>query len=67
MEAEVARLEDLKSSRMKELVLKKGLELEDIRRKTHLLPEADTGLGSVVKAIESGINLCIMLFSHFIS
>ncbi|TKY51958.1 65-kDa microtubule-associated protein 3 [Spatholobus suberectus] len=41
VEVEVARLEELKSSKMKELVLKKRTELEEICRKTHLVPEID--------------------------
>ncbi|XP_071732195.1 65-kDa microtubule-associated protein 3-like [Rutidosis leptorrhynchoides] len=54
VEAEVSRLESLKSSKMKELVYKKKLELEDICRKTHLLPESDTSLEIALEAIESG-------------
>ncbi|KAI4324904.1 hypothetical protein MLD38_030347 [Melastoma candidum] len=52
--AEVARLEELKSSKMKELFLKKKLELEEICRKTHLIPELDTTIESSMEAIESG-------------
>lgn len=55
VEAEVSRLESLKSSKMKELVFKKRLELEDICRKTHLLPESDTSLEIALEAIESGM------------
>ncbi|KHN30546.1 65-kDa microtubule-associated protein 3 [Glycine soja] len=54
VEAEVARLEALKSSKMKELVLKKRTELEEICRKTHLIPEIDNAVESAVDAIESG-------------
>ncbi|PWA85074.1 microtubule-associated protein, MAP65/Ase1/PRC1 [Artemisia annua] len=54
VEEEVSRLESLKSSKMKELVFKKRLELEDICRKTHLLPESDTSLEIALEAIESG-------------
>ncbi|KAE8724015.1 65-kDa microtubule-associated protein 3 [Hibiscus syriacus] len=53
VEAEVSRLEELKSSKMKELVLKKRSELRKICRKTHLVP--DTELEDVVEAIESGV------------
>ena len=53
VEAEVARLEALKSSKMKELVLKKRTELEEICRKTHLIPEIDNAVESAVEAIES--------------
>ncbi|KAJ7970063.1 65-kDa microtubule-associated-like protein [Quillaja saponaria] len=51
VEAEVSRLEELKSSKMKELVLKKRSELEEVCRKTHLVPEVDS---AVEYAIESG-------------
>ena len=54
VEAEVSRLEDLKSSKMKELVLKKRTELEEICRKTHLVPEVDSAVEYAVEAIESG-------------
>ncbi|KAI3508201.1 hypothetical protein L1887_23206 [Cichorium endivia] len=54
VDAEVSRLEDLKSSKMKELVLKKKTELEDICRKTHLLTGSDTSLEIAIEAIESG-------------
>ncbi|MFS7960801.1 putative microtubule-associated protein, MAP65/Ase1/PRC1 [Helianthus anomalus] len=54
VEAEVSRLEALKSSKMKELVFKKRLELEDICRKTHLLPEADSSMEIAMEAIETG-------------
>lgn len=53
-EAEVSRLEEFKSSKMKELVLKKRTELEEICRKTHLVPEVDGAIEYVFEAIESG-------------
>lgn len=53
----MSRLEDLKSSKMKELVLKKRSELEEICRKTHIVPEADTAIEYAVEAIDSGISL----------
>lgn len=54
VEAEVTRLEELKSSKMKELVLRKRTELEEICLKTHLVPEVDSAVENVVEAIESG-------------
>ncbi|TKY45050.1 65-kDa microtubule-associated protein 3 [Spatholobus suberectus] len=54
VEAEVSRLEKLKSSKMKELVLKKRAELEEICQKTHLIPEIDSAVEYAVEAIESG-------------
>ncbi|KAL3524191.1 hypothetical protein ACH5RR_017025 [Cinchona calisaya] len=54
VEAEVSRLEEMKTSKMKELVLKKRFELEDICRKTHMIPESDSALDIAIEAIESG-------------
>ncbi|GMI75492.1 PLEIADE, MICROTUBULE-ASSOCIATED PROTEIN 65-3 [Hibiscus trionum] len=55
VEAEVSRLEQLKSSKMKELVLKKRLELEEICRKTHLIPNSECAIEDAIEAIESGL------------
>ncbi|KAL8534301.1 hypothetical protein ACS0TY_010349 [Phlomoides rotata] len=52
--AEVSRLEELKASKMKELVLKKKAELEVICRKTHLIPDADSALEMAINDMESG-------------
>lgn len=41
VEAEVRRLEELKSSKMKELVLKKKIELEELRHRTHLVENGE--------------------------
>ncbi|XP_022736876.1 65-kDa microtubule-associated protein 3-like [Durio zibethinus] len=54
VEAEVYRLEELKSSKMKELVLKKRSELEEICRKTHLVPDSESSIEDAIEAIESG-------------
>ncbi|XWS50660.1 hypothetical protein CRYUN_Cryun12cG0105300 [Craigia yunnanensis] len=54
VEAEVSRLEELKSSKMKELVLKKRSELEEFCRKTHLVPDSDSAVEDAVEAVESG-------------
>ncbi|XP_057762439.1 65-kDa microtubule-associated protein 3 [Arachis stenosperma] len=54
VEEEVLRLEALKSSKMKELVLKKRAELEEICQKTHLVPELDSALEYAIETIESG-------------
>ncbi|KAL6581397.1 hypothetical protein OROMI_007320 [Orobanche minor] len=51
---EVFRLEELKASKMKELVLKKKAELEVICRKTRLIPDKDSATGVEIDAIESG-------------
>lgn len=62
---EVSRLEELKSSKMKELVLKKRTELEEICRKTHLIPEIDGAVEYAVEAIESGTILSILTSNVF--
>lgn len=54
VEAEVSRLEELKASKMKELVLKKRFELDEICRKTHLVAESDSAVEIAIAAIESG-------------
>lgn len=53
VEAEVSRLEEFKSSKLKELVLKKRSELEEICRKTRMVPEADTAMEFAIEAMES--------------
>lgn len=57
VEAEVLRLEELKASKMKELVLKKRSELEEICRRTHLVAETDPSMDFAIEAIESGMSL----------
>lgn len=54
VEAEVLRLEELKASKMKELVLKKKTELEELRRRTHLVADAYNEIEYAIEAIESG-------------
>ncbi|KAJ8506185.1 hypothetical protein OPV22_007071 [Ensete ventricosum] len=54
VEAEVLRLEQLKVSKMKELVLKKKTELEELRRRAHLVAEAENEAELAISAIESG-------------
>lgn len=58
VEAEVSRLEELKSSKMKELVLKKKSELDEICRKTHLVLEEDTIVDYAIETIDSGNFQC---------
>ncbi|PPD92442.1 hypothetical protein GOBAR_DD10598 [Gossypium barbadense] len=53
VEEEVSRLEDLKSSKMKEIILKKRAELKEISTKAHLIP--DTQLEDAIEAIDSGV------------
>ncbi|GAB2265344.1 hypothetical protein Dimus_000408 [Dionaea muscipula] len=54
VEAEVMRLEELKSSKLKELVVKKRSELEEMCRKTHLIPDTEVEVECLIEAIESG-------------
>uniref|UniRef100_A0A1D1XLT1 65-kDa microtubule-associated protein 3 n=1 Tax=Anthurium amnicola TaxID=1678845 RepID=A0A1D1XLT1_9ARAE len=54
VEAEVSRLEELKASKMKDLVLKKKAELEELRRRAHLLTEASSEIEFAVETIETG-------------
>ncbi|XP_073316058.1 65-kDa microtubule-associated protein 3-like isoform X1 [Primulina huaijiensis] len=49
VKAEVSRLEELKTRKLKELVLKKKAEIEDIHRKTHLIPETDEAMDTVIE------------------
>ena len=56
VEAEVVRLEQLKSSKMKELVIKKRLELEEICRQIHMVTETLSIMEDSVEAMESGKN-----------
>lgn len=53
--AEVERLTKLKASRMKELVLKKRSELEDICYKTHIEPDSNTAAEKSNAMIDSGL------------
>ncbi|KAK5839174.1 65-kDa microtubule-associated protein 6-like isoform X1 [Gossypium arboreum] len=53
--AEVERLTKLKASRMKELVLKRRSELEDICRMTHIKPDASTSVEKSNALIDSGL------------
>ncbi|KAL0921045.1 hypothetical protein M5K25_008075 [Dendrobium thyrsiflorum] len=54
VEAEVVRLEELKASKMKELVLRKKAELEELRRRTHLVERGDNEVEISIEVIESG-------------
>ncbi|KAG8086356.1 hypothetical protein GUJ93_ZPchr0010g8085 [Zizania palustris] len=54
VEAEVVRLEQLKATKMKELVLKKKTELEEHRRGAHLVGEECYANQFTIEAIEAG-------------
>ncbi|CAN4125816.1 unnamed protein product [Withania somnifera] len=53
-EAEVSRLQAMKSTKMKEVLLKKRLELEEICQKAHLVIETLNSVDFSVETIESG-------------
>lgn len=53
--AEVKRLTELKASRMKELVMKKRSELEEICRITHIEPDTSTAAEKANAMIDSGM------------
>ncbi|KAH0452526.1 hypothetical protein IEQ34_019825 [Dendrobium chrysotoxum] len=55
IEAEVDRLTELKASKMKELVLKKRLELEDVCRQAHIEPDMSTASDKLCALIDSGL------------
>jgi len=55
VEAEVSRLDELKMSKMKELIMKKNSDLEDLRRRTHIVADMDSELEIAIEAIDSGI------------
>lgn len=54
MESEVLRLEQLKVSKMKDLVLKKKTELEEHRRRAHLISEEGYAAEFSDEVIEAG-------------
>lgn len=59
MESEVLRLEQLKASKMKDLVLKKKTELEEHRRRAHLIGEEGYSAEFSIEAIEAGKDLLV--------
>ncbi|XP_019230903.1 PREDICTED: 65-kDa microtubule-associated protein 3 isoform X2 [Nicotiana attenuata] len=55
-EAEASRLQEMKSTKMKEVLLRKRLDLEEICRKAHMVIETQHSVDFSVDAIESGAN-----------
>lgn len=62
MSAEVESLSKLKASKMKELVMKRRSELEDLCRITHIQPDTSTSAEKSSALIDSGIKKVIELF-----
>jgi protein regulator of cytokinesis 1 len=54
VELEVERLDTLKASRMKELVVKRRMELEEICRCAHIEPDASTMEEKLIAMMDSG-------------
>uniref|UniRef100_A0A0D9VBN2 65-kDa microtubule-associated protein 3 n=1 Tax=Leersia perrieri TaxID=77586 RepID=A0A0D9VBN2_9ORYZ len=61
VEAEVVRLESLKECRMKDLVLKKYDELNEIRRRAHIPVENEGDTMIMFDAIDSDAERCLIL------
>lgn len=55
VQTEVERLDVLKKSKMKELVLRKRLDLDEIGIHAHLEPDADTAADKLIAKIDSGV------------
>lgn len=53
--AEVEKLTKLKASRLKELVLKKRVELEEICRRAHIVPDMSTSPEKSIALMDSGL------------
>ena len=51
---EVERLDVLKKSKMKELVLKKRLDLEEVCKSAHLEPDANTAVDKLIAVMDAG-------------
>lgn len=54
-EEEVQRLDTLKASKMKELVMKKQAELDDVYLEAHMEPDPDASREQIMAIIESGL------------
>ncbi|XP_039135266.1 65-kDa microtubule-associated protein 9-like [Dioscorea cayenensis subsp. rotundata] len=51
---EVSRLEGIKASKLKELILKKMASLDELRRGAHLVAASDNNTQSTIEAIDTG-------------
>ena len=61
MEAEVERLAKLKTSRLKDIFMKRRRELEEICQNAHIEPDVSTAPEQTDALIDSGCSLCILL------
>lgn len=64
---EVDKLNALKSSKMKELILKKQLELEAIYKGVHIDTNAEEARLALIDVIESGLSFGLMTYSFIFS
>lgn len=58
---EVERLDVLKKSKMKELVLKKRVELEEVCKSAHLEPDDNTAADRLIAVIDAGIEEALQI------
>lgn len=65
VEREVRRLEQLKSTKMKELVQRKKLELEEICKSTHLTTKTVFSSGHPIESFDSGKFFIRLLHNDF--
>ncbi|KAL5227379.1 hypothetical protein ABZP36_015644 [Zizania latifolia] len=69
VESEVLKLEQLKASKMKDLVLKKKAELEEHRRRAHLIGEEGYAAEFSIEAIEAGkiiLSYWLIVFARYV-
>ena len=62
-EAEVLRLQQMKSSKIKEVLFKKRLQLEEICRGAHMVVEDHNSIDFSIETIESG-NILGVCFTY---
>ena len=55
-------MENLKASKMKELVLKKRNDMEELCRKAHIIPDSYIALDNSIESMESGEDDLFCLF-----
>lgn len=65
MEVEVDRLTKLKTSKLKEIVMKRRTELEEICQNAHIEPDVSTAPEQTDALIDSGCSLCIFSATLF--
>lgn len=56
-EAEVSRLQQMKSSKIKEVLLKKKSDLDELCRRAHIVSDEHSAMDFSVEALQSGRSL----------